>query len=402
MVRGAGRVVDVAATMSGASRVLVVDDEAAGRYELIERLERAGHEVQRTQGADDALEAILADAPELVICRLSERSHDGFDLLEALQARKADVPVIVLSSGGDMDEVVRALRLGAADYLVEAGLEDHVLYHAIEREIASMKLRRENARYRRELETVNENLREYLDELRQDQQAGRQVQMGMLPPSPMALDGYRLQHRILPSLYLSGDFVDYFPVTDRHFVFYMADVSGHGASSAFVTVLLKNFSRRLRREYRPRMLLAPGDILRWLNQELIESRLDRHVALFIGVVDGQENEVRYANAGHFPAPVLAGDGVPKLLELKGKPLGLFPDQRFESASEALPERFVLALFSDGVLDVLNDAELSAREARLMNAVATAGADMDGICERLGLYEGMEAPDDVACLLISRW
>ena len=36
---------------------------------------------------------------------------------------------------------------------------------------------------------------------------------------------------------LSGDFVDYFRITDRHFAFYMADVSGHGASSAFVTVL---------------------------------------------------------------------------------------------------------------------------------------------------------------------
>ena len=45
----------------------------------------------------------------------------------------------------------------------------------------------------------------------------------------------------MTSAFLSGDFVDYFAIDHEHCGFYMADVSGHGVSSAFVTVLLKSY-----------------------------------------------------------------------------------------------------------------------------------------------------------------
>jgi sigma-B regulation protein RsbU (phosphoserine phosphatase) len=84
---------------------------------------------------------------------------------------------------------------------------------------------------------------------RKDQQAGRQVQMRMLPNSPLVIGDYLCSHTIIPSLYLSGDFTDYFTVDDHYLVFFMADVSGHGSSSAFATVLLKNLFARKRSDY---------------------------------------------------------------------------------------------------------------------------------------------------------
>ncbi len=71
------------------------------------------------------------------------------------------------------------------------------------------------------------------------------VQTNMLPVSPWAIDDFKFAHQILLSLYLSGDFVDYFRVDERRVAFYLGDVSGHGASSAFVTVLLKFMTTRL-------------------------------------------------------------------------------------------------------------------------------------------------------------
>jgi len=306
----------------------------------------------------------------------------------------------VVTEDSGMNDVMQALRLGAADYLWKPVADLDMLIHAVEAALERSRLRQENSRFKQELEAANLRLREYVNELQQDQRAGREVQLGMLPPTPMAIDGYRLEHHIVPSLFLSGDFVDYFRITDRHFVFFIADVSGHGASSAFVTVLLKNFSRRLRREYRPRMLTAPGEILRWLNQELLESQLDRHVTMFVGVVDCQESTLAYANAGHFPAPVLVlGEGS-RYLELPGKPLGIFPDLRFASAVIALPEHFRLALFSDGVFEVMTDPSLAAKEARLLTTVA-GEVGLESLCAALGLDANLEAPDDVACLLLSR-
>ena len=143
-------------------------------------------------------------------------------------------------------------------------------------------------------------INQYESELKRDQRAGRYIQMGMLPPSPMMIDDYRLQQDMLPSHMLSGDFVDYFAFADGYFAAYVADVSGHGASSAFVTVLLKNFSRRIRREYHPKMLNEPGQILEWLNREILEQHIDKHVAMVLVVADCQRHQFTIVNAGHYP------------------------------------------------------------------------------------------------------
>ena len=61
---------------------------------------------------------------------------------------------------------------------------------------------------------------------------------------PKVINGVYYDYWFAPSLYLSGDFLDYQRYNDRFSAFYFADVSGHGASSAFVTVLLKYLCNR--------------------------------------------------------------------------------------------------------------------------------------------------------------
>ncbi len=51
------------------------------------------------------------------------------------------------------------------------------------------------------------------------------MQMRMLPTSPLVLEDYVFSHTVIPSLYLSGDFTDYFTVGDQFVTFFMADVS---------------------------------------------------------------------------------------------------------------------------------------------------------------------------------
>lgn len=386
--------------MSG-ERLLVVEEVESDRSWLVAALRGRGFVVEAASDGRVGLMTMRQQPFDLVLCGLHTGEGNGLSMLETLSKEAPDVPVIVVTGESGVADVVRALRLGAADYLSKPVADPDMVVHAVDAALERNRLRRENSRVKQELEQANQRLRDYLEELQNDQRAGRQVQLGMMPPSPMAIEGFRLEHHVIPSLFLSGDFVDYFRITDRHFVFYIADVSGHGASSAFVTVLLKNFSRRLRREYRPRMLGQPGEILRWLNQELIESRLDRHVTMFLGVIDHQADTLAYANAGHFPAPALIDGEQARFLELPGKPIGLFPDLGLDSAKLDLPRTFSLALFSDGVLEVLAKEGLAAREQRLLAAAATAGADMGVLRRELGLDEATDAPDDIACLLVSR-
>ena len=390
--------------MSG-ERLLVVDEADAERSALAAALRGRGFEVTETKDGRAGLERMSAWPVDLVFCDHRAVLADGRPMLAALSRELPDVPVIVMTGEATLDEVMDVLRLGATDYLIKPLGDADRLVQAVDNALERTRLRQENSLVKQELEAANQQLQDYVEELHQDQRAGRQVQLGMLPPSPMAIDGFRLQHHIVPSLFLSGDFVDYFRITERHFVFYIADVSGHGASSAFVTVLLKNFSRRLRREYRPRMLSEPGEILRWLNREILESRMDRHVTMFVGVVDCATDTLAYANAGHFPCPVLVSSGEARFLELPGKPLGLFDDYRLESGRTELPPDASLALFSDGLLEVIEAPSVVAKEAELLarvRRVAEASpSDIDALCRAFGLSPALEAPDDIACLLVAR-
>jgi sigma-B regulation protein RsbU (phosphoserine phosphatase) len=259
------------------------------------------------------------------------------------------------------------------------------------------RLRALLTRMQRWLADANAELQAMRTELERDQRAGQYIQLGMLPPNPMGIGHFRLQHRVEPSLILSGDFVDYFQITDRHFACYVADVSGHGASSAFVTVLLKNFSRRLRREYRVSMLKRPGEVLAWINNELIDQQIDKHVAMFFAVVDVQDSRLYYANAAHFPpAMMVAGEGV-VTLEQKGKPLGIFDNAEFESLSVDFPKGARAVVFSDGVLDLITADTLEAKEQSLLEMVRRC-EDMDALW---GCFDISKlGQDDVSCLMIS--
>ena len=386
------------------ARVLLVDDDPESQASLTAVLEEAGHSVVVAENVDAALDQVEIELPDVVLCDLRLPLRDGFELLMALGESHADLPVIVMSGAGGMDEVLRALRVGAVDYLTKP-VESGVLLHAVSRAVERVRLIHQNRDYEMRLENANRKLEDHIRELERDERAGRRVQMGMLPPSPMRIGQYKLCHRIIPSLFLSGDFVDYFAVTERHFCFYIADVSGHGASSAFVTVLRKNFSRRLRREYKLRMLTKPGLILSWVNQELLENHLEKHVTLFIGMLHTRNNMLYFANAGHFPFPMLVrhhetGPNTVTQLEMTGKPLGLFPDLDYDSGSIDLGERSTIVAFTDGVLETMPMESLDDKETRLMEVAAKCGNDPDAIGRELGLHEGLQAPDDIAYVVVS--
>jgi len=362
--------------------LIVVDSDQQTSEALCRQAEDLGLEAVSAADLTLAQELCSHTHPDLLICA-------DYDWAKSLAVGHRGVPVVyIVSELPSSDVLLDALRAGIVDVWI-APLDDESFRTRRSAILDSVRSARSQA---------EAQLREHVDELQRDQRAGRYIQMGMLPPNPMAIDQYRLQHRIIPSLILSGDFVDYFRITDRYFAFYIADVSGHGASSAFVTVLLKNFSRRLRREYRPSMIREPGEILEWINRELLEQRIDKHAVMIFAVGDLQKNQVTLANAGHFPPLILVDSAGARFIEQRGKPVGLFENVQYESKVVSLEPGARLVAFSDGILDALGKMDLAAKEKRLLDA-ARAG-NMDAIWKSLGVRKAA-APDDMTCLTVVR-
>ena len=383
--------------------LLIIDDDDVVRASLAAYLEDSGFSVLQAGNGQQGLQVFDEHQPDLVICDLRMPQMGGLELIRQVSERAPQLPVIVVSGAGVMSDAVEALRLGAADYLIKP-LEDlAVLEHSVRRALDRSRLVLENQRYRDKLETANRELEASLHLLQEDQTAGRQVQMNMLPESPWVAGEFAFEHQIIPSLYLSGDFVDYFRVDERRIAFYLADVSGHGASSAFVTVLLKFMTTRLMFELkRSRMReFKPSEVLSHINRGLINSKLGKHVTMVGGVIDEGAGLLTYAVGGHLPLPVLHTPGHTRYLEGRGLPVGLFDEATYQDLVVELPPQFSLSLMSDGILDLLPGDTLKDKEAALPEIVKAAGGSLDGLRQRFGLATLGDMPDDIALLVLSR-
>lgn len=387
--------------------ILVIDDEPVVCESLAVYLSDSGFQVDTACNGAEGLAFFRNHHPDLVICDLRMPVLDGLDVLKAINAESPETPVIVVSGQGSMNDVVTALRNGAVDYLFKPLIELEVLEHSVRRALERGQLRKQNRQIREQLELTNAELERSLDLLEEDQEAGRRVQLRMLPPTPHVFnETVQFSHRIIPSLYLSGDFIDYFHLGPDHIGFYLADVSGHGASSAFVTVFLKSLMNRIQRHYEKRTagnLLSPSRLLLAINQELIAMGMGKHLAMFCGIIDLAENKLTYCIGAHFPPPLLVNDGVAQPLTGRGLPVGIFSDASYEDLTLPLAARFSLVAMSDGVLEVLPEESMEEKEAYLLATAGAAHADADALAAALGL-DGeveVEVPDDIALLVINR-
>lgn len=119
--------------------VLIVDDGADARNLLARVLRYAGYQTACADGGAEALRAIDAARPDLVLLDVNMPDVDGFDVLAALAARlgPAAPPVIMLTAQSDPASRDRAAALGARDYFVKASFDLGAMLDAIRRHVAA-------------------------------------------------------------------------------------------------------------------------------------------------------------------------------------------------------------------------------------------------------------------------
>lgn len=100
-------------------QVLVVDDEANLRRVLAAMLGRDGCDVHDAENGEQALQILRDHHIDLVISDLRMPKVDGMTLLREALKTDPDLPVIILTAHGTVDNAVEALKLGAFDYLTK-------------------------------------------------------------------------------------------------------------------------------------------------------------------------------------------------------------------------------------------------------------------------------------------
>ncbi len=131
--------------------VLLIDDEEDIRASLSQTLELAGFSVTACARAERALDLVDAAFDGVVVSDIRMPRMDGMALLEAIAARDAELPVVLITGNADVALAVAAMRAGAHDF-IEKPFEPARLVEIARRAVALRKLTLENRSLRRVLE----------------------------------------------------------------------------------------------------------------------------------------------------------------------------------------------------------------------------------------------------------
>ena len=112
--------------MAAPAQILLVEDKDSLRTMLRHALERQGHAVLEARDQPEAVR-MLQQSPAVVLSDLRLPEGDGFGVLRAAKELDPDIPVIVMTAYGSIQDAVAAMKEGALDFLAKPVDPDHLL-----------------------------------------------------------------------------------------------------------------------------------------------------------------------------------------------------------------------------------------------------------------------------------
>ncbi|HCF05313.1 MAG: cyclic di-GMP phosphodiesterase [Desulfomicrobiaceae bacterium] len=135
-------------------RVLVVDDEPALRRSVRAYLEDLDHQVLEAENGQLALEILAATPVDVALVDLNMPMVDGYAVIEAARQNHPEMPTVVISGVGVVEDALRAVRLGAWDYITKPIRNFDLLLYTLDKVMERAALLRENRRHQEHLEEL--------------------------------------------------------------------------------------------------------------------------------------------------------------------------------------------------------------------------------------------------------
>jgi sigma-B regulation protein RsbU (phosphoserine phosphatase) len=239
-------------------------------------------------------------------------------------------------------------------------------------------------------------------EIEKELAVARTVQDFFTPKRSRSVGAFRICGVNFPSLEVSGDYYDYFPLRGGLMAFAIADVAGKGVPASLI---MSSFRASLH-TVAP-YLTSARQIAARANKILLETvRPQDFVTAFIGVLNPRSGEVTYCNAGHNPPILMSPGGEYRLLETGGPILGVFDDPPLLEGRLVLHEE-VLLCYTDGATEARSARDEEYGEERLVGALrANFGLQPYRLGRALHVdikefFKGSRQTDDMTFLAVRR-
>lgn len=148
------------------STLLLIDDDIHVRRSIRAYFEDMEFGVLEAETGKQGLGIFREESPDVVLLDLRMPEMGGLQLLSMFREIDPETPVIIVSGTGVMQDAISALRLGATDFVTKPIMDLSLLGHCVDHALEGARLRRENKRYREELEKIVQERTSQLEEAR--------------------------------------------------------------------------------------------------------------------------------------------------------------------------------------------------------------------------------------------
>lgn len=214
--------------------------------------------------------------------------------------------------------------------------------------------------------------------LQQELEQARQIQLSWLPKPKFDAHGLHIAAVNEPASHVSGDFYNYFKLTDGRVALVIGDVTGHGMAAAFLMATTQLIVRLILNRTKD-LTLTMNEANRALCDQVYNGQF---VTLQVMVLDREAGTLDIVNAGH-PPPVLIVDGRAELLITQQQiVLGVDEDAGYTVESFTMPPDGALLLYTDGVVECRDPAGNRFSIPLLVEHLDQAPSEPDALIARV--------------------
>ena len=329
--------------------ILLVDDDKNILFLLSEALKKYGYDLTLVNSGEKALEILKENEFDLVVSDLQMPKVSGIDILSVVKEKYTDTEVLLVTGYGSIKTAVKAMKLGAFDYLSKP-VDVEELRHKVNQALNQKELKIQLAEQQKALN-------EYHEMIQRDLKLAEQIHQSLIPQINKD-DKFDIGVKYLPMIGLGGDFADVYYDGEKYIYITLIDVTGHGISAALLVNRICSEVRKLVREN-----LQPARILYDLNNFIMD--VFDHTGMFLTTfttrINTENYKFSYAGSAH-PALILWENNKNRFVKLSSQNVIIGFERKEENEfvqnEIQLNTGDKLFLYTDGIVEAENEQNIA--------------------------------------------
>ena len=372
-------------------KVLVIDDSYINRV-FIKKLISTSLPNYDYVEADSGLLGIKMakkEKPDVILLDIMMPDLDGYEVCRKIKSDEdlKEVPILFVSALNEVEDKTKGFEVGGVDYITKPAHSKEII----------ARIKTHSKLYR-----IQKDLKEYVNKVDRDLNMAQKFQREMLPTKEN-FDGLYIKWDFQPSFNVSGDIFGIIEKKGETFV-YIVDVSGHGAASAMLSLIIK-------REIESIIVDKGHSDLK----EILFQLDDKEKTLFsdgvyftAAIIKLEDDKITICNAGH-RSPIIYKNGKIETFENNNFPLGMGLIDKKENIvlqETSFHKDDIFVMFTDGLVEAENENGVQFEDQGIKEILKNNRfEDITNIIEKIKKdflnFLNEEKPEDDITLLVGK-